>query len=529
MREPGFRAAARRPPDSTAAPDAGTANQLIALFALALVAGVYFVTRYGGRWAEADSGVMAQAIRVVTDRSELAPASGAVYPNGYGYQAISSAILAFTGLSVESLQQLVYPIVTAVLVLPAWTLYRELTGSTRIASLATLLLLLVPEHEFAVLRGSHERFDRAFVLTAVWLLVRSLRVRGDPTRFAVHIGLALAAAYGLIATNALFGMSFAVAIVTALVLSLLGGRAPLSIRVHATETTRLLAWTSVAIALILVTFVLFLYPPILPLIRTLSQIPARLIALVLSGGSDFDPYAYLSTAWVSSGVFLLLSMTNILILAGSALTWLWLGWSWLRGRGPATIGIWMLWLLYAAFAVQGAATIVSDRSGVLSGNVQYRAFAVFSTMAAPLCALVLASWQPRPGQRRLAGVVFAMAMVAALLKSTLEPSLSNKWLFYATTEIEGLQWADAHQRSEDTWVGLDDRLPAAYDMVAGSPNGSHQWAFLEPDPGTPSFLVSTTIRLQSARLGTAMPSVLSRNLIYDNGDVRIYRARDEPS
>jgi len=142
-------------------------EEIVGLLAMAVVIGAYFILRYGGLWAESDTGVMTAAIRVVRDNGELAPQAPGVYVNGYGYQVISIAIMAFTGLSVEALQILVYPLLSAVLVLPAWMLYRELTGSARIASLATLLLLLVPEHLFAILRGSHERLDRAFLLTAL--------------------------------------------------------------------------------------------------------------------------------------------------------------------------------------------------------------------------------------------------------------------------------------------------------------------------------------------------------------------------
>src|SRR5689334_17879326 len=119
-----------------------TREDLLALLGLALLAGTYFVVRYGGQWAEADTGLMAHATRVVAQTQQLAPVNDGVYSNGYGYQVVSSAIMAFTGLDIQTLQQMVYPLVAAFLVLPAWVLYRELTGSARAASLATLLLLL---------------------------------------------------------------------------------------------------------------------------------------------------------------------------------------------------------------------------------------------------------------------------------------------------------------------------------------------------------------------------------------------------
>ncbi len=498
-------------------------EQLLALLGLALVAGVYFVVRYEGRWAESDSGQMAEAIRVVANSDQLAPETRGLYANGYGYQAVSVAILAYTGLSIEALQQIVYPIVSVLLVLPAWTLYRELTGSSRTASVATLLLLLVPEHLFAVLRASHERLDRAFLLTALWLLVRSLQFRGDPARFAVHVALVLLATYGLIATNALFGMSFVLALATALVISALAGRGPVGVRRHAIEATRLMRWASAAGALLVAIFIVFLYPPFAQTLRALLAIPGTLLVLIVSGGPSFDPYAYSLTAWRSPVIFLLLSMVNFLMLASSAFIWLRLGWSWLRGGSPASIGIWVLWLLYAAFAVQGAMSMVSDRTGALQGNVQYRAFSVFATMAAPLVAVALSRWHPRPWPRKVAMVAFAIATIGALTKSTLDPAVSNRWMFYTTAEIQGLRWAVDHQRSGDTWVGPDERLSSAYLMEVGYPIGTNLLATLEPTSDIQSLVVSDAIRLQSSRLGITLPDLGSRNLLYDNGEAQLYR------
>jgi hypothetical protein len=503
--------------------DSRTRQELLALLGLALVAAIYFVVRYGGRWSEADSGALTQAIRVVVDSAQLAPNASGMYQNGYGYQAVSMAIMAFTGLSVETLQQMVYPLVSAVLVLPVWTLYRELTGSSRVASLATLLLLLVPEYLFAVLRASHERLDRAFLFTALWLLVRSLRFRGDPARFTAHLGLVLLASYGLIATNGMFGMSFVLAIATALAISSLARRAPDGVRDHAIAATRLLRWVSAAMVMLVAIFVLFVYPPFGESLRILSAIPGTLVRLIVSGGV-VDPYAGVLTAWVSPVVYLLLSMVNFLMLGASALVWLWLGWSWFRGRRRSSVGMWMLWVLYAAFAVQGAASILSDRTGSLTGNVLYRVFAVFATMAAPLVAVALSRWHPRPWLRNVAVAAVAAAAVCAFLKSTLDPELSNKWLFYTAAEVQGLRWADDHQRSTTTWVGPDDRLAAAYQMEVGDPAGANRWDTYDLKPGTQSFLVSDPIRLQSARLGKVMPPLGSADVVYDNGQVQLYHS-----
>ncbi len=511
--------------ETSAAAWRGGRQSLVALLGLAFLIGLYFSLRSGGRWAESDSGSIALAIRAVIDHHDLAPDAPRVYGNGYGYQVVSAAILAFTGLDVPTLQQVIYPLVSALVVLPAWALYRELTGSGRVASLATLLLLLVPEYLFAVLRGSHERLDRAFLFITLWLLVRSLKMRADPARFGIHVGLLLITTYSLIATNALFGMSFVAALATALVASWFARFGPAVVREHASSTARLLGWISVAAGILVIVFILIIYPPIEESLRELSTIPGALLTLVTSGGAGINPYASVLGAWVSPSVYLLLSMADFLILGASALIWLWLGLSWLRGRSVASTNLWLLWLLFAAFAAQGAASIVSDRTGSFTGNVQLRAFSVFSTVATPLVAIVLARWRPGPWLRTVAVATVSLAVVSALLKITLDPVVSNKWFFYSPDELQGMQWADASQTGTDIWVGPDDRLTSAFELVVGNRNLSNQWDIAAVGLATRSFLVSDVIRLNSARLGATMPPLGSRNLVYDNGEAQVYRDR----
>jgi hypothetical protein len=513
-----------RGPNEEPSRDDRTLDYLLALLVFAALVGVYFVVRPGGRWAESDTAAMASAIRAILATGRLTPDSADVYGNGYGYQAVSVALLAFTGISVDTLQQVVYPVLSALVVLPAWALYRELTGSGRVATLATLLLLLVPEYLFAVLRGSHERIDRIFLMTTLWLLVRSLRFREQRATFAAHLGLVLLMVYGLIATNGLFGLSFVVAIATTLGVAVVGTRGPAGVRAHAAAATRLLQWTSVAAVLLIILFVA-VYPPFGNSLRELIKIPGSLIDLIINGGSGVNSYSGVLAAWISPAAYLVLSAADYVILLVSGLVWLWLGWSWLSGRRPSSIGIWMLWTLYAAFVLQGAMSVASDRTGALQGNVLYRAFAVFATIAAPLVAVALSGWRPRSWLRSIAVVAVAIAATTSVLKSSLDPTVSNKWMQYTAAEIQGLRWADGHQRSTKTWIGPDDRLPAAYELAIGNESARNAWDIGDPKPETQSFVVTNLLRLNSLRLGKPLPPLGTLNLLYDNGDAQVYRSR----
>jgi len=75
------------------------------------------------------------------------------------------------------------------------------------------------------------------------------------------------------------------------------------------------------------------------------------------------------------------------------------------------------------------------------------------------------------------------------------------------------------------WVGPDPRLTSAYEMVVGGLSHTDVWDIEEPDSDTPLFMVSDVIREQSQRLDSPIPTVASTNLLYDNGEVQVYRVR----
>jgi hypothetical protein len=240
---------------------------------------------------------------------------------------------------------------------------------------------------------------------------------------------------------------------------------------------------------------------------------------------DASPYAGVLASWVSPEVYVLLSLGEYLLIGGSGLVWLWQGWKWLRGTGPQSPGSWLLWLLYAAFAAQLAVTVLSDRSGAVASNLQYRTFTVFAAIAAAVLAQGLAqlgAFQWPKAAVRLAITLFA---VAALLKASNEPILSNEWTFYTPAEMAGMEWTDRWQRSSVTWVGPRTRLANAYALEVGRPQQFNRWAFAEPGPDVRSYLVSDAIRLHSARLGVPVPTLGPHNLVYDSGNVQLYRTR----
>lgn len=497
--------------------------------------GVYSVARYGGTWAEADSATFAGLVRPFVEQGQLVP-RGQVYPNGFAFQSISAVLLALTGLDVATLQQLVYPLLAALTVLPAWLLYRELTGSPRGAALATVLLFTQPEFLFVVLRSSHEKFTRALMLLCLYLLVRSFQMRDHPRSFATHIALYYLTTFALIASNNLLANSFIAAIGLALLLGWLLALRSTGQRAADRAVLRRLVYVSAISMTLTFLITFFVYEPArhdVLIVKDTWQRVQDLFLQTQAGTADSatytQAYTYISFGWLSIQVYLLVSIANWIMLVASFVIWTGQGGRWLRHKAaPARREQWLLWLLYAAFALQGAASVVIDASGALGTNLQHRLFPSFSIVAVGVVAAALARWQPhRFGELLRLGMAAAVFCVAVLsvLKATNEPLLSNKWTFYRPEELAALEWTDAHLEQARVWTEFDERLSVAYTTARGySPRGNGLRSS-GIGPNTRHVLVTDVARLRGQRLGAAPPVPPNALQIYDNGAAQLYRVR----
>src|SRR3954447_4090409 len=151
-------------------------TELALLVGILVLVALYTTLRYRGLWGETDTYTRTGDILTVLHAGQLVPADGeSVYPNGYGFQAIAVFLAQIAGVSVAQLQIYGSALLAIWIVVPAWLAYRELTGSARGGTLATIFLFVQPEFLFVVMRGTHEKFTRGLMLLCLYLLARSLR------------------------------------------------------------------------------------------------------------------------------------------------------------------------------------------------------------------------------------------------------------------------------------------------------------------------------------------------------------------
>ncbi len=520
------------------APDS-TWLMLLVPFVLVLAIGSYFILRYGGAWSESDSALFSLYIRPVahTGRLIAADANGTgAYPNGFAFQAVSTYILGVTRLSVTTLQQVVYPLLAAFVVLPAWLLYRELVGSAWGAAIATSLLFAQPEFLFVILRSSHEKFTRSLLLLCLYWLVRVLKVRDRPYLSASYGILFYVAAFSMIASNNLIGQSFTMA----LLLSLLLGASIAKYRPHiGSNPARVLQRASYWVITLLILgffFTYYAYPPAVTDISLLKNVLSQIAVLLFDfshSGATTGAYTQVSGAWINLPVYFTVSAADWIILVLSFSLWVRQGWIWIvKGYAPKRDAAWYLWLFYASFAIQGLVSAVADISGSI-GNLQERVFPSVSIFGV---ALVAAAWTDmrvpsaalvrRPVQALGACTLLGLTVLSTF-KATAEPVVSNKWIFYVHPEVSAMVWAVHRLSGEEIWAGFDERLATAFETVEGDwVNGNRISGFVLR-PFMRTLVVSDVIRQQSLRLGVALPLPPDALRIYDNGEAQVYRLRPQ--
>lgn len=515
--------------------DAGKARKasshlpLTILLSAMLVIALYAVARYQGLWGETDTASFTRSMQAISGEGKLYPGNSA-YAHGYGYPILGFWFSQIAGIRLSTFQLYVAILLAPWVILPAWLFYREITSSSKTATLATLILLIQPEFLFPLLRGTHEKFTRGLMLVCLYLFVRSWRSQSNLRRL---LGFTLAfylCAFGLVTFNVFLMTSFLAALAIATIFSWLAAK---WLGTDIMSESRHFKWLGYKISTLFVLvfmFVFYIYPPSQVHIRILSSMADQLVTLFLGAEqAATNPYTVVNEGWINLPVYLLLSISNWLLLLSSMLVWLGSTWRMIRRRYSGSWSDLFLWALYASFAFEGALSIAIDFSGSVATNLQHRIFPSFAMLAAPLVARWLIKLPASKTGSKLVriGLPVGISILAllAVLKATSEPLLSHKWNFHLPGEAQAVRWAETALPGRGLWTGFDERVNVSV-AIRGeglSPNLELDQYDLEPE--TRNVLISSLTRLRSQRLVEILPVKPDDLLTYDNGAVQIFHLR----
>lgn len=508
---------------------------LLASAWMGLFVGAYFVLRYGGHWAEQDSQFFVYAIVRLLNAKHLIYTEA--YSHGFGYPAWGGALSLLTGVSPGQLIRVYLPpfgnMLVAVL---AFAVFRRLLGSAKRGLMATGLLFLVPELVFTVSRGNHEKLMVSLLLLAVLSLVQAFRELAGPRRVGVIVPWLIVyhlVAFVLLSVNDVFGIMILGAwTLSLLVLRTLTWLLPVdrtSLRLSA-RYFGLLLGSSWLFAVLIVGFV---YPPAqndFSFVRhAISRLTSFLEANPLSPSPN--PYGSIATSWVSLPVYRVVTAYRWVLIGASALTWLWLTGRHMVRRVPATVERVLMLSLYPSFALALAVGVGADTLGLAPGsNIQVRFYSYFALFATPLVAngivLLVSSGRSLATRRALRTtmlVVLALFGVFSLLKATLDPLISNHWIFYSPSELAAMDtWAN-HVNTSAIYVGPDYRLWFAWVMVhdGGLPR-QNRVDLDQINPDTADVLGSRIKTDLAKASSTPQSSILLGDRVYDNGAAQVY-------
>lgn len=528
---------------------------LVFLMVIALIIGVYWSVRFGGFSGEGDTARMTQSASAVYAEGQLTTTEAAAYQSGFGFPAILAILSHVTNVPIRDLQ-LNSGLWLIAFVATAYLCFRELLRNNAAAALSVLLLLLMPDFVFYILRGSHEKVTWMFTLILIYLLVRSYRLKSVRS-FAINTIVFYFVFWNFASTHVFFAST----LLTAIFISYLVGFVLIRLRGVKPEgydssngtakTTapvfpdrlRIGRLALVGLSCFIIVYVVlnYVYPPAQNYYNNLEFVLQRVQSLFIGGGTTNVPaqetglgaLGFTPQLWRSREAYLLITVTQWLIILTSAVSWFVLGWRLLRQSRFTPLMF--LWLWYSAMAIQLVLAVVTSYQGVLFfNNLSLRVFTPFALTAVPMATLLIIELikrigklpQPLPALASVAAcVVLGFSSIAMLLKVTTDPLVGNFWQFTVPGEISAIDWIESH--SENRYVHMDIwtlrreiyELNQPYNW---EPNNFYLSGSVESFDEYDFLFVSELTTLQAQRAEAVLPLRDGYNRIYDNGQAQIY-------
>lgn len=498
-----------------------------------VASGLYFVLRYRGHWGEVDSAIFTQMVGSLPDWNRIKYPNN--YSHGYAYSLWTASLSMVWNVDIAQLQRWVMPLFGNVfLALFGYVAFKRWLGSAKLGLLAATSLFLVPELIFTVSRGNHEKLTATLTLLASLSFVRTFQLSKDLSKWSVVVSWVIVhylIVFTLVSLNAFFGAMFVYAslisygLASAVLWFFPAARRDLR---PVMRRFALLVTTSVMVMFVVQWYV---YPHEGESSRILASILDGFGTVRESGEANSDPYALVQNDWVSRRAYNLVSSFRFVLLGLSFPTWIALLLRALTRLRKTSVERLFLLTLYGSFGMLLALGVAIDFLGLSAGsNWQVRIYTYFSSFAVPLFVLgvhgvrtLLSRFVPRAWVKHAFAVLMVGFIVCSLLKATLDPIVSNRWIAYQVTEMRAISfWFDNRGNDALTLnIGSNMRLYFGYVMQYGWRPGTRSALETNMSPRAPHLVRSTVNMANAVAWGVPLPAVLLDDWIYDNGETQI--------
>ncbi|MEM7737347.1 MAG: hypothetical protein AAF267_16315 [Deinococcota bacterium] len=559
----------------------GEATYLLLALWVGVASGLYFVLRYRGHWGEVDSAIFTQMVGSLEDWRRIKYPNS--YSHGYGYSVWAASLGMVWNVPVAQLQRWVTPLIGNVFMATfGYAAFRRWLGSSRLGLLAATSLFLVPELIFTISRGNHEKLTATLTLLASLSFLRSFQLSKDPRKWQVTAGWVIVhylLIFTLVSLNAFFGsMFFYASFISYSAASVALWFFPKARR-ELRPTMRRFALMVATSMMVMFIVQWYIYPHESESQRILASIISGFGAVRETGETQSDPYALVRNDWVSRRAYNIVSSFRFVLLGISFVTWIALLIRALTRLRKTPVERLFLLTLYGSFGLLLAIGVAIDFLGLSAGsNWQVRIYTYFSSFAVPLFVLgafglreflsrlplyieagarkiVFVLSRPVGRQRQTDDIpsqhvavpdqaklsiaqrsqnsltrkvvthVFALIVVGfvgcSLLKSTLDPLVSNRWIAYKVTETHAIDFWFNHRGDDTLNVGNNMRLYFGYVMQYGWRAGTRSALETGFTPRAPHLIRSTANAANAVAWNTPVPAALLDDAIYDNGETQI--------
>lgn len=508
-------------------------NPLAWLTIVGLLYAAYFVLRYGGLWIENDTAVFSM---VTTQWIHSGKLPTGAYPHGFGYQAWLSTLALLTGLDANTANTLVAPFLGVIMVIvPAYLCYYALLKTESRAIVAGLMLFTIPELMFSILRGNHEKLSICFFVMGLYSFLKALQSAHGGDRRSVTLWTVFY--YVLVFANTSVNDYFASTVVfatiptTLVVLVLARKSRPNKLKQFLLGKLVLSVITSY---LVVVLVMFFIFPEAGQDFLLAKSAGQKVQDLFLTMHASSNPYTVVTQAWAGSTASMLMSSFRRLLLGLSFISLMIHVRGTMRKNTEIPSNTALLVASYVSFGLIIIISVPIDFSGLAAGsNLEVRNYTYFAVIAIPMIASTPLKVLHREWLRKAAYSALAVGLMCflliGLLKTSLDPIVSNDWIFYTKSESQGLQDFLSLTDGASLWAGSDNRLVNLAEVLDMNIPSGDQVAgfFIQSRPQIRYILWSPQVQAQVTVQQMVAPNIQEQNRIYDNGGAEIYQLRPQ--